>query len=243
MKAILHTSTSGQVQAPPKRRRPVNKGIVPAFLNTILASLLLFGLVGCMANRGVLDVQVSLPPNPASDRAVTILVTDSRKFIATPKQVTTPSLLFESEIYNKELTSRAIARKHVRYNTAIGDIVLPEGRTVEMVVREALVKSFRESGYRVIDDATASKDAGIPIEADIEQFWSWNSYGFWSIPIEFEAKVHIKGDLPPFKTGETVRGYVKINTQAPDTRAWLKTINKGIEAFICEVKNRLVKKE
>jgi len=239
MKAILHTSISRRVQTPSKRRFPAYKGVFFAFINTILASFLLFGLVGCATNRGVMDVQVSLPPNPVSDRSVTIHVTDCRKFEATHKPITTPSLLLESEINNKELTSRAIARKHARYS-AHGDIVMPEGRTVEMVVREALVKSFRESGYRVIDDVTASKDAGIPIEADIEQFWSWNTPGFWSISMEFEAKVHIKGDLPPFKAGETVRGYVIIHTQASDTRAWRITINKGIEAFICEVKNRLV---
>jgi hypothetical protein len=59
--------------------------------------------------------------------------------------------------------------------------------------------------------------------------------------MEFEARVSIKSDIPPFKNGETVRGYVELHTQAAGTRAWANTINKGIEAFVAEVKKRLAK--
>jgi len=45
--------------------------------------------------------------------------------------------------------------------------------------------------------------------------------------LEFEARVHIKGNVPPFKDGETVRGDVQLHTQAAGTRAWLNTMNKG----------------
>ncbi|MFH1146763.1 MAG: hypothetical protein V1736_03565, partial [Pseudomonadota bacterium] len=79
----------------------------------------------------------------------------------------------------------------------------------------------------------------VPIEADIEQFWSWVTPGFWAVSMEFEAKVNIKGDVPPFKDGEMVRGYVELHTQAAGTGSWLNTINKGIESFVTEVKKRL----
>jgi len=210
--------------------------------NNVLASILLFGLVGCATNRGILDVRISEPPNPASGRAVTIHVTDSRKFESAPKVASIPSLK-GNEIGDKAITSRAIARKRNGYGKAIGDILLPEGRTVEVLVKEALVKSFRESGYRVINDAADSKDIAVPIEADIEQFWSWVTPGFWSISMEFEAKVNIKGEVPPFKDGETVCGYVELHTQAAGTRAWLNTINKGLDVFTGEVKKRLMKKD
>ena len=77
------------------------------------------------------------------------------------------------------------------------------------------------------------------MEADIEQFWSWFTPGFWTVSIQFEAKIKITGDIDPFKDGETVRGHVKLHTQTAGTRAWLKTINQGIDKFVQEVKNLL----
>jgi hypothetical protein len=123
----------------------------------------------------------------------------------------------------------------------MGDILLPDGRTVENLVREALTKSFRDAEYRVIDGEPGCIEEVAPVEADIEQFWSWVTPGFLAISMEFEAGVSIKGDIQPFKNGETVRGYVKLHTQAAGTGAWANTINKGIEAFVAEVKKRLAK--
>jgi len=197
---------------------------------------------GCATNRGIVDVRVSEPQNPASGPAVTIFrVTDKRVFEAAPRVASVPSLKGK-EIDDKAITARAIARKRNGYGKALGDILLPEGRTVENLVREALTKSFRDAGYRVVDGAPGSTDNVVPIEADIEQFWSWVTPGFWAMSMEFEARVSIKGDIPPFKNGETVRGYVELHTQAAGTRAWVNTFNKGIGAFVAEVTKRLEKK-
>ena len=45
---------------------------------------------------------------------------------------------------------RAIARKSGGFGNRMGDIVLPEGRTVEHLAEEALTKAFRAGGYRVV---------------------------------------------------------------------------------------------
>ena len=182
---------------------------------------------GCATNRGILDVRISAPQNPPSGRAVALVrVTDVRKFEAAPRVASIPSLMGR-EIGDKAITARAIARKRNGYGQALGDILLPPGRTVEDLVREALVQAFREAGYRVIDGVTDSTDQGsvIPLEADIKQFWAWVTPGMWAISMEFEAQVQIKGDLPPFKDGETVRGYVELHTQAAGTRAWQSPID------------------
>lgn len=204
---------------------------------------LLAGLLstGCATNRGILDVRVNAPANPAGPRAVAIVrVTDCRVFEAAPRSASVPSLKGR-EIGDKAITARAIARKRNGYGQAIGDILLPPGRTVEDVVREALVKAFRESGYRVIDAAAVPTEPGgaVPIEADITQFWTWVTPGFWAMSLEFEAQVKVTGDLPSCREGETVRGYVELHTQAAGTKAWRNTIDKGIEAFIAELKRRL----
>ena len=195
---------------------------------------------GCATNRGILDVRIDVPQDPESGKVVKIArVTDRRVFEEAPPNPSTPSLK-GMEIGDPAITVRAIARKRNGYGKAIGDILLPEGRTVEDLVREALVKSFREAGYRVVaDDAKADKAASI--EADIEQFWAWFTPGFWAVTLEFEAKVNIKGNVKAFKEGKMVRGYVLLHSQAAVTGAWLNTLNKGLENFTGEVKAELTK--
>ncbi|SLM32117.1 putative Flagellar biosynthetic protein [Desulfamplus magnetovallimortis] len=210
----------------------------------VFASALLFIMIlvsGCATNRGILDVQINEAPNPASTKIITISeVNDIRVFEKAPRQASIPSLK-GGEIDNKEITLRAIARKRNGYGKALGDILLPEGNTVEQLVKDALVKSFRESGYYVIDDKseTDKQKNAVPVKADIEQFWAWVTPGFWTISLEFEAKVKIKGDIPSFENGDTVRGYVKLHTQAAGTKAWMNTMDKGLESFVSEVKKRL----
>lgn len=215
------------------------KGYLPG--TAWLVMLLSLLITGCATSRGILDVRIDESRNPESGRAVKIArVTDSRLFEESPRSPSIPSLKGR-EIGDKSITSRAIARKRNGYGKAIGDILLPEGRTVENLVREALVRSFRETGYRVIDDKAELSDNAVQIEADIEQFWAWVTPGFWAISMEFEAKVKIKGDVTSFREGETVRGYIELHSQAPGTRAWMNTINKGIDIFIEEVKKRITK--
>lgn len=208
-----------------------------------IAVLMMFLGTGCATNRGILDVRVPETQNPTEGKSVTIAkVTDCRVFQEAPPSPSIPSLKGE-EIKDPAITSRAIARKRNGYGKAIGDILLPEGRGVEDLVKEALVKSFRESGYRVIDDSERSTggEKSVPIEADIEQFWSWFTPGFWTCSLEFEAKVKIKGDVSVFREGETVRGYVLLHTQAATGGAWMNAINKGMDEFIEEVKKRLLR--
>jgi hypothetical protein len=190
-------------------------------------------------NRGIMNVRVNVPRDPSAGTVVTIVrVTDQRHFEAAPRDASIPSLQ-GNEITDKALTSRAIARKRGGTGKALGDILLPQGRTVEDLVKEALTRSFRDAGYRVIDQAAASKEKAIPLEADIEQFWSWCTPGFWIFSLQFEARVKIKGNVSVFKNGEMVRGYVRVHAPGVSNRTWMHTINKGIDAFVREVKTCL----
>lgn len=194
---------------------------------------------GCATNRGIMDVQLDVPLDPASGQAVKIVrVTDLRKFELAPRAPSVPSLK-GGEIDDPAITSRAIARKRNGYGKALGDILLPEGRTVEDLVRESLTKALREAGYRVVAAEGTAK--AIPIEADIEQFWSWFTPGFWALSLEFEAKVQIKGNLPSYKDGSLVRGYVLLHSQAATTAAWQNTIQKGLDNLGDEFKAGLAR--
>ncbi len=195
---------------------------------------------GCATNRGILDVRVPSVPDPSSAKAVKIVsVTDNRVFELKPKTASVPSLK-DKAINDKSITSRAIARKRNAYGKALGDIVLPEGRTVCDLVKESLTQSLREKGYSVVEPTAPGADKAIPVQAEIQQFWSWFTPGFWTLSLEFEAIVNIKaGQILVHGPEQKVRGYVKLHSQAATTRAWVNTVQKGLEDLNGKTKEEL----
>src|SRR5215470_5983213 len=152
----------------------------------------LFIATGCATTRGVIDVPARLRPNPPSGPAVRIdRVTDRRVFEIDPRQANIPSLMNDAEIKDPKITSRAIARKRGGFGKALGDILLPEGRTVMQVVEEALRWSLQDAGYRVVSKDDAATATAIPVEADIDQFWAWFRPGFAEVAVEFESSVRL----------------------------------------------------
>lgn len=206
----------------------------------ILSLIVLTALLsGCATNRGIIDVRVPVPNNQPGGTALKITnVTDSRVFELKPSEASIPSLK-NGEIDDKAITSRAIARKRNGYGKALGDILLPEGRTVEMLTREALTRSFREKGFQVLEPGDAGYDSAKPVEANIEQFWSWINLGFWAAKLNFQSNIHLKGDIANLKDGKSVSSSTQLNTQAAGTRAWTNILNKGIEDLVKEVKDQI----
>jgi hypothetical protein len=207
--------------------------------------LLLGGGAGCATSRGILDIQVPMTADPAAGPTVVITrVTDARPFEIDPRDPSVPSLKGD-EIGDKAITSRAIARKRNTYGMALGDILLPEGHSVEMLVREALATALRHRGYRVVQaeagaaGAGATDSAPIPLEADIRQYWSWFTPGFWALELEFEAILDLRSPVVGTEQ-RTVRGYVLLHSQAATGGAWRNTINKGNDSLIREIEAVLV---
>lgn len=207
----------------------------------IAVALLALGS-GCATSRGELDIRVPAMANPANGAPVKIVsVMDRRVFQISPPSADIPSLK-DDDITNKAITSRAVARKRNAYGKALGDILLPEGRTVEMLVKEALTRAFREAGYRVLEPGDADYETALPVSAEIEQFWSWFTPGFWAITLEFEARVKISGPVAPFHQGEVVRGYARVKSGGATSSIWTEVIHQGLEDLIGNIKTRLQKR-
>jgi len=198
-------------------------------------------LAGCATGRDIVDVRVpNMPQNPAAGNIVTFArVTDGRTFELKPTTHSTPSLKNKKEIGDKSVTVRAIARKSNSWGSEIGDIVLPEGRSVEVLVEEALVRAFRESGYRVVakDDPDCAK--AIPVEVDIEKFWTWFNPGFWTIRLEFESRVKLKGNLPALEKGAFIFADAGHNAGGATQSAWVETWRRGLEALVQKTREAL----
>jgi hypothetical protein len=171
---------------------------------------------------------------------VTIVrVTDRRIFQASPSIPSIPSLGNPEEISNRAITSRAIARKRGGFGNALADILLPERRTVEQVVREAATKALREKGYGVVEPTSPETAKALPLELDIQQFWMWMTPGFWTISLEYEGIIHMKGVALVGSEREMVRGYARVSTIAGTDEEWKKTATQGVNDLTEQMKAKL----
>jgi hypothetical protein len=200
----------------------------------------LFIATGCATTRGVIDIPAKAGPNPSSGPAVRIdRVTDRRVFEIDPRQATIPSLMNEAEIKDPKITSRAIARKRGGFGKALGDILLPEGRTVMQVVEEALRWSLQDAGYRVVSKDDPGASTAIPLQADIEQFWAWFRPGFAEVAVEFESVVRLTSAQLPELPGSPVKGTSRVTGMAATSGTWQEAVTRGVDDFARNARERL----
>ncbi len=140
--------------------------------------------------------------NPASGPAVGIAsVIDRRAFERRPRIPSIPSLK-DGQVDNRVIISRAIARRRMKYGKAVGDILSPEGRTIDQFTREAVTQGLRESGFRVLGNGDSGDTDVAPLGPVIYQFWTWVTPGFWSLHIEFDSRTHLVDPLAAFRSLE-----------------------------------------
>lgn len=200
-----------------------------------------FLLTGCATSRGVLDLKVPDLPNPASSQTVKIVnVTDKRVFEIGPKKPSTPSLQ-NDEINDPEITRRAVARKRNGFGAALGDILLPEGQTVEQLTRAALVNALRDSGYRVVAEGEPGYAAAAPVSAEIQKFWAWMTPGFWEIKLRYNASIRLDGDWPLRGENRVVEGDARYAGAIASSSEWREVIDNGVADLIRNLKAMLKK--
>ena len=120
----------------------------------------------------------------------------------------------------------------------MADILLPEGRTVAQVVREAVVKAANDAGYAVVDEKSQRYAEALPLKIDIQQFWSWFSPGFWAIKVEFEGIVVMNGSMIVPTPVQEVRGYAMVEATAATDGVWQDVMQKGLADLIAQMKEK-----
>jgi hypothetical protein len=123
------------------------------------------------------------------------------------------------------------------------ETVFDTGSLSKQFTAAAILRLQEQGLLQVTDTLTTFIENVPPDKADIEQFWAWVTPGYWAASVYFEAIVKITGNIPPFESGETVRGHVERHAQTVGNRAWRNTIHKGIRVFIREVRGRLARQE
>ena len=220
------------------------KSAIATFRGTVGLVVLAFLISSCAATRSTLDLTVPRVEAPTGQTSVKLIeVNDRRSFEANPRTPSVPSLQNAAEINDPAIRSRALARKRGGFGMAMADILLPEGRTVEQLVREAVTTAFRDRGYLVVDDTSPVNAKALPLSVDIRQFWSWFTPGFWAISIEFEGIVILKSEALLINPEETVRGYALARSMAATDGEWQRTMQQGIGDLIDKMKARIRRPE
>lgn len=107
-------------------------------------------LAGCALGRTTVDVSAPQGTNPTTGKYVRIdSVQDKRIFTVKPPSADMASL-DPDEDSSDASKARAIGRKRNGYGKALGDVVLPEGKTASGLVENALATGFQEAGYIVV---------------------------------------------------------------------------------------------
>lgn len=205
----------------------------------LVASL---GLVGCATTRSEIELPApgaapSRPqaaPQPAGGRAVVIRsVRDERVFEDAPSDPSTPSLGFGgASKAPAEIKARAFGRKRGGFGQAFGDLLLPQGRTVEDVVRENLVEALRQAGLQVLADPAAAPADALRIDVHVKAFWSWVNPGFWALT--GNGRIVTELDVEGRTTPTRVAVEHKESRQFMTESAWLEVMTTTLRAWQAE---------
>jgi hypothetical protein len=197
-------------------------------------AVLALAMGGCATSRSTVmpTVATTAVANPTEGTAVKIVsVADQRVFERKPQNPSTPSLGSDSDLANPAITGRAIGRKRGGFGAALGDVLLPEGKTVSGLVQDAVVNAYRGAGYRVLSKDDAGFDTAIPVDVKVKEFWCWDTPGFWTMSIENRMNVVITAPQPGFENGTTVGGYAIDHLMAIFEEEWPKIATRSLADF------------
>jgi hypothetical protein len=146
-----------------------------------LASFLLL-TTGCVTGHRMVSLTPPTAAHPAAKGSASLSqVKDCRQFENKPSSPWIPSIKGDVNAVSREQLGQYIGRQRNTYGKAMGDIMLPEGQTVEGCVRDLVAEALARRGYAVAD---AKGDATFDVQVKIGEFWAWCTPGMWSIPFE-----------------------------------------------------------
>jgi hypothetical protein len=200
-------------------------------------SLALSIFAGCAVGRGTVDVSAPQGTNPATGKYVRIdSVKDKRTFTPAPPRADMASL-DPDEDSSDASKARAIGRKRNSYGKALGDVVLPEGKTVSGLVAGALATGFQEAGYVVVKEGDPNFAAAAPVTADVIDFWAWFQPGFWSVSTNHKSELQLTGDVGALHGSQTVKTRVSESKQVVTSSDWREIVEKGLQAITLQTKD------
>ncbi|MDR6388230.1 flagellar biosynthesis protein [Paraburkholderia phenoliruptrix] len=188
-------------------------------------------LAGCAVGRTTVDVSAPQGTNPTAGKYVRIdSVQDKRTFSVKPASADMASL-DPNEDSSDASKARAIGRKRNGYGKALGDVVLPQGKTASGLVESALATGFQDAGYIVVKQGDPNFAAAAPVTAQIIDFWTWFEPGFWSIKTNQKSELQLSGDVGALHGEQTIKTRVSESKQVVVSSDWQEIVEKGLAAI------------
>lgn len=202
-----------------------------------VCSLIVSILAGCAAGRTTVDVSAPEGTNPSTGKYVRIdTAQDKRTFIVAPRSADIASL-DPDEDSSDASKARAIGRKRNGYGKALGDIVLPQGKTVSGLVESALTTGFQQAGYIVVKQGDPNFASAIPVNVQIIDFWAWFQPGFWSVTTNHKSELRLSGDVGGLHGDQLLKTRVSESKQMVTASDWQEIVEKGLSAITLQTKN------
>lgn len=205
---------------------------------TLSAVVLVGLLLGCTTPL-TFDVQPTQMPQASAKGFVRIAeVRDNRRFEVAPKDPSMPSLQNPGEVNSGAITSRTIGRQRNGDGKALGNVLLPDGRTVELAVREMVTNALAELGYAVVDVRSPQFEKAFPMQVDIEQFWTWftpRPLFFGGGSVEFRGVLVLKAEALTGRKEIIASGYAIGKGVAPPEAGLPSTASEWRDVVVAGV--------
>jgi uncharacterized lipoprotein YajG len=203
---------------------------------TVFISVLF--LSGCATSRSVIEVPLPASGEVSKSNGKEIFinsVTDQRVFEVKPREPSTPSL-DPDEKQGDDIQLRAIARKRNSYGMGLGDILLPEGKTVESLMSTVVRQAFVENGYNVLSKKEQITDNTYIVDVQINKLWSWMNPGFWAITLSSEIATDVTIKYKDSSDKKTISIKASDNFQTGVEGNWLEVMQSALKLYITELK-------
>jgi len=185
---------------------------------------------GCVTGRRSFGVDV--PPaetyaKNAVKGAISVgPVSDVRQFENKPDSPSTPSINGDATMLSAEARSRFIGRQRNSWGHAEGDIVLPEGQTVQGKLAELLREGLKRRGYDVVESDPKA------VTAEVQQFWTWVTPGFFALSFEAQITCKLTVTIGGKPVSFVVKGYGLNHGQFAKDENWKEAYDIAVQDFL-----------
>jgi hypothetical protein len=160
-------------------------------------------------------------------------ITDDRVFEDGSPNASTPSVRGGLDGSTSEQRARLIGRQRNGYGMAMGDIDLPNERTVRDEVRDLVSRGVSERGYALSDSSATRMDI------EIQKFWAWMQPGVWSVSFNSEIRTKLRIGTSEGTKEITVEGRGENKGQGASDANWALAFQRAYDDYLKNLESAL----
>ena len=135
---------------------------------------------------------------------------------------------------DRALTSRVIGRRRALARPSIdqrargGNLLLPEDRSVALLVAEAVTEGFRQAGRRVVDPAQAPERGERPVHVEVEGFWGRMKTGVGFPRFQTWIRIRVRAPETLLAAGGSVCAAASLASPSPSAGVWRRSYESAL---------------